>query len=98
MNKYVKFANKHDKNFKYNSSKLVLSDWNGYKIYTVDSLQQKNLFVGHPFFIKEKDNELKPVDSIDEFRLIMKAVFMNETSNTTVSESLELQSLLLQNL
>ncbi|MBR0100157.1 MAG: hypothetical protein IJJ71_05755 [Treponema sp.] len=72
MSEVLKYANAQSKNFKYTHDELFLENWNGYKVHLVTSDKAKNLCLGWPFFVKEKDGILARVISTADMLNIMR--------------------------
>ncbi|MBQ7538613.1 MAG: hypothetical protein IJJ71_12225 [Treponema sp.] len=73
MDEVLKFANTLNYSYKFNSCKMLLSNWNGSKIYLVDSEAEKNLYLGWPTMIRETNGKFEEVQNNKEKLKIMNA-------------------------
>ncbi|MCR4954264.1 MAG: hypothetical protein K6A43_09340 [Treponema sp.] len=61
MDEVLDFANTLKYSYKFDSCKLILENWNGSKIYLVDSNADKKLYLGWPVMIKETNGQLEEI-------------------------------------
>ncbi len=74
MNDVLKFANSLNYPYKFDSCKVFLENWNGSKIYLLDSEAEKGLCLGWPVMIKETNGKLEEIQNNKEKLKIMNAV------------------------
>lgn len=73
MDKILRFANSLNYSYKFDTCKLFLANWNGSKVYLVNSEAEKGLYLGWPVMIKETDGKLEEIQNNKEKLKIMNA-------------------------
>lgn len=73
------FVNSAGYSFKYNRVKKLLDDWNGAKMYVVNSDEERGLCIGLPTVVSDTNGKLEIVENPKEIlRILSKSEEINK--------------------